>query len=177
MRALSLVVLLIGLAAGVVSMLAGIDQRERGGLRVKYLNLPTLAAGATVFGVVAYPLVQYSTLSKTLIVAIAASAGMAGAVAMVVIIAGWAVPSATREVKDTRYALQGHFARITASIAAQAQGEIEFTDSAVVRRAPARSLDGSPIEAGAEVVIERIEEGIAHVERWSTIARQLELPQ
>jgi membrane protein implicated in regulation of membrane protease activity len=94
---------------------------------------------------------------------------------MVGVIAGWAVPSASREVKDPRYDLQGHFARVTKAVGSGA-GEIEYTADDVVRRAEARSLDGGVIDAGVEVVIERIEDGIAHVERWSTIAEQLELP-
>jgi membrane protein implicated in regulation of membrane protease activity len=168
--------LLAGLVAGVVSMVGGIDQRERYSLRVRYLNLPTFAAFATVFGVVGYPLVRYTGLSAAAIFALAAVSAGAAAAGMVAIIAGWAVPSASREVKDPRYDLQGHFARVMKPVGAQAGGEIEFEEGSVARRAEARSLDGTTIGAGEEVVIERIEDGIAHVERWTTIAQQLELP-
>ena len=176
MRVLSVALLLAGLIAGVISMVAGIDQSERGGERVKYLNLPTFAAAATVFGIVSYPLLKYSGLSATAVIAISLAAAGAAAAGMVGIIAGWAVPSATRVVKDHRYDLQGHFARVTRAIDAHAGGEIAYTLDAGELIVPARSLDGRPIEAGAEVVIERIEDGMAHVERWSTIAQQLELP-
>jgi hypothetical protein len=42
--------------------------------------------------------------------------------------------------------------------------------------ARAMSLEGRTIEADAEVVIERVEDGVAYVELWSTIAEQLQLP-
>ena len=35
-------------------------------------------------------------------------------------------------------------------------------------------LEGATITAGTEVVIERIEDGIAYVELWSNIERELE---
>jgi membrane protein implicated in regulation of membrane protease activity len=176
-QALSLAILIAGLAAGVVSMVAGIDQRERGGRRVKYLNLPTFAAAATVFGVVAYPILKYTALGAAAVTAIAASAAAAAAAVMLWVIAGWAVPSASKEVKDPRYALQGHFGRVTGPIMPHGAGEIEYVEDTGTHRIAARSLDGAAIEAGAEVVIERIEDSVAHVERWSKIAQQLELPQ
>ncbi len=176
MRIVALAILFAGLVSGVVSMVAGIDQRERGGARVKYLNLPTIAAAASVFGIVAYPLAKYTGLNTVAIAVIAAAAAAAAPAGMVGVIAGWAVPSATRAVKDLRYDFQGHFARVTQAIAERAAGEIEYVNDAIAYRSRAASLDGGAIEAGAEVVIERIEDGTAHVERWSTIAKQLELP-
>jgi hypothetical protein len=176
MRIVALASLLAGLAAGVVSMVAGIDQRERGGARVKYLNLPTFASAAFIFGVVAYPLVEYSVLNGVVIAAIALSAAIAAAAGMLAIIAGWAVPSAAQVVHDPRYDLQGHFAQVIRAIDADACGEIEFDAGSGARRVHAESLDGAAIEAGTEVVIERIEHETAFVERWTTIARQLELP-
>ena len=168
--------LVAGLVAGVVSMVGGIDRSDRGGARVKYFNLPMLGAAATVFGIVGYPVAKYSTLSATGIIAIATAAGLGAAALMLGIIAGWAVPAARRAVKDPRYELQGHFARVVTPISGPATGEIEYDEGTVKRRARAESLDGAAIEFGAEVVIERIENGTAFVERWSKIARQLELP-
>jgi hypothetical protein len=176
MRVVAVAVLFAGLIAGVVSMVAGIDQRERGGARVKYLNLPTLAAGAAVFGIVAYPLAKYSHLGDLAIVVIALLAAAAAAAGMLGLIAGWAVPSAARVVKDARYDLQGQFARVTRAIAPPAPGEIEYQVEGTARRVRAASLDGRPIESGADVVIERIEDDTAHVQRWSVIAKELELP-
>src|SRR5262249_18612392 len=158
--------LVAGLAAGVVSMVGGIDQLGRGGARVRYLNVPTFAVAATVFGIVAYPLAKYTSLGVAAILVIAGAAGAAAGSAMLRGIAGWAVPSGAKEVKDERYTHQGQFGRITRAIDAGAGGEIEFSAEGAVHRVPARSLDEAPIELGTEVVIERIEGGIAFVERW-----------
>ena len=172
----ALVALVAGLAAGVVSMVGGIDQLGRGGARVRYLNVPTFAVAATVFGVVAYPIAKYTALGTPAIVLIAGAAGIAAGSAMLGVIAGWAVPSAEKEVKDERFTHQGQFGRITRAIDGSAGGEIEFSAEGKVQRVPARSLDDAPIELDTEIVIERIEGGTAFVERWTKIARQLELP-
>ena len=129
-----------------------------------------------MFGIVGYPLARYSTLHSAAILLISAGAAAGASAGMLGIIAGWAVPSASREVKDARYELQGHFARVSQAIAEHGVGEISYEEKGASHRRRAVSLDGRAIESGAEVVIERIEEDIAHVERWSKIAKQLELP-
>jgi membrane protein implicated in regulation of membrane protease activity len=86
------------------------------------------------------------------------------------------VPSARRETEDERYVLQGFVGRVTQAIGAGTPGEISYQLEGSWHRVRARSLDGNPIEAGTEIAIERIEDGVAWVERWSTIERQLEIP-
>ena len=176
MTALFLSVLTLGLVLGVVSMIAGIDREQRRGRWVKYLNLPTAGASATLFGLIGYPLAKYTSLRPGPLVAIALAAAVAGAVAMVAIIAGWAVPSAARDVPDERYVLQGHLARVTRAIESDGPGEISYEHEGRRPVARAASLDGTALALNAEVVIERVEDGLAYVERWSTIAKQLELP-
>jgi hypothetical protein len=90
------------------------------------------------------------------------------------VIAGWAVPSAARHAEDPRFALQGHPARVSQSISSGHAGEIFYEHDGARRVVPALGLEGLSIEAGAEVVIERIENGIAYVELWSNIERELE---
>ena len=165
--------LLAGLLVGVAAMLGGIDRKARHGAWVKYLNLPTAGAAAALFGIVGYPLAKYSSLGTAAMLAIAGAAAAAAAVGMVAVIAGWAVPSAARNVEDPRYALQGHPARVSQSIGAHA-GAIDYEHDGAHRTVAAVGLDSTPIAAGTEVVIERIEDGIAHVELWSNIERELE---
>ena len=45
-------------------------------------------------------------------------------------------------------------------------GEVIFRSAGVRRCAGARSEDGTAIEKGTEVVIERYEKGIAYVKKW-----------
>ncbi|MEO8881175.1 MAG: hypothetical protein ABI446_12350 [Gemmatimonadaceae bacterium] len=166
--------LLAGLLAGVGAMLGGIDRRQRHGAWVKYLNLPTAAAAAALFGIVGYPLAKYSSLGLPAIFAIAGASAAAAAAGMVAVIAGWAVPSAALHAEDPRYALQGHPARVSHSITIGCAGEIFFEHDGARRTVPAVGLEGATISVGTEVVIERIEDGIAHVELWSNIERELE---
>jgi hypothetical protein len=143
---------------------------------VKYVNLPMLGVAATLFGLVGYPLVAYSALGAAVSVAIATIVAVAGAAAMLGVIAGWAVPSALRSPQDERYLLQGHLATVTRVIRGDDPGEIAYEHDGHRHTVDARSLDGKMIAAGVDVVIERVENAIAYVELWSTIERQLELP-
>lgn len=166
--------LLAGLVVGVIAMIGGIDRKQRHGAWVKYLNLPTAGAAAALFGIVGYPLAKYSSLSTLAMVAIAGAAALAAAGGMVAVIAGWAVPSAALHAEDPRFALQGHPARVSQSMTAGRAGEIVFEHDGERRLVPALGLEGAAIDAGTEVVIERIENGVAHVELWSNIERELE---
>jgi hypothetical protein len=168
--------LLVGLTIGVTAMIRGIDRKQRHGAWVKYLNLPTAGAAAALFGIVGYPLAKYSSMGTAAMLAIAGASAAAAAVGMVAIIAGWAVPSAALHVEDPRYALQGHPARVSQSISSGRAGEIAYEHDGTRRTVPAVGLEGAAIGAGAEVVIERIENGIAYVELWSTIEKQMEIP-
>lgn len=171
--------LILGLALGVVTMIRGIDRHLQRRGRVSPLSMPSLAAFFTVAGAVGYPLVRYTTLATPVVTAIAVAAGLAAGAAAFGLVAGWAVPSAAREEEDPRFLLQGHFARVTRAIGdgATGAGEIEYEHDGVLQRVPARGLDDKAIPEGAEVVIERVEDGVAYVELWSTIAQQLKLPQ
>ena len=166
--------LLAGLLGGVVAMLGGIDRKQRHGAWVKYLNLPTAGAAAALFGIVGYPLAKYSSLGTAAMLAIAGASAIAAAAGMVALIAGWAVPSAALHGEDIRFALQGHPARVSQSISPGHTGEIFFEHDGARRTVPAVGLEGATIADGTEVVIERIEDGIAYVELWSNIERELE---
>ena len=176
MRILFLAAFILGLVLGVVSMIAGIDRDQRRGRWVRFINLPTAGVAATLFGLVGYPLAKYSSLGPLAMTLIAGSAALVGAVGMLVLIAGWAVPSAARDVEDERYVLQGHLAHVTRAIRPTETGEITFEHEGRQYTLRACSIDGKLIAQNSEVVIERIEDEIAYVELWSTIAKQLELP-
>jgi len=167
---------LAGLVLGVVSMLVGIQKDSPPRTARSMFNLATIGAFVTVTGAVGYPLARYTTLGSIAVSGIALLAGLAGWGLAVAMIAGWAVPSARRETEDERYTLQGFVGKVTQPIGDGTVGEISYQLEGAWHSNRARSLDGKPIESGTEIAIERIEEGIAWVERWSTIERQLELP-
>ena len=171
-----LIALIAGLVLGVTAMLRGIDRHLQQKGRVALLNAPTIAAFATVAGAVGYPLARYSPLEMAVVSMIAAASGLAVAMGMFGLLAGWIVPSAARDVEDMRYVLQGHFGRVTEDIGSPGSGQISYELGGTRHALPACGLDGQRIEAGVDVVIERIEDGVAHVAPWSTIAKELELP-
>lgn len=167
---------LAGLVLGVIAMLVGIQKDSPPRTARSLFNLATIGAFVTVAGAVGYPIARYSTLGPLAVTAIALAAGLAAWGLAVAMIAGWAVPSAARETEDERYTLQGFVGKVTQPIGNGTMGEISYQLEGAWHRARARSLDGQPIEGGTEIAIERIEDGVAWVERWSTIERQLELP-
>jgi hypothetical protein len=69
--------------------------------------------------------------------------------------------------------LQGHIATVTAPIGVGIEGEIEYVVEGARHTARARGLDGSTAEQGIEVVIERIEDGVAYVEPWVEVEKRL----
>lgn len=168
--------LILGLALGVVAMIRGIDRHLARRGRVSPFSMPSLAAFFSVTGAVGYPLARYTTLGMVAVTLIAAVSGLAAAAGSYAFVAGWAVPSAANDAEDPRFLLQGHFGRVTRGIGAGGSGEIVYEHDGAQRHLPARGLDDAEIPQGAEIVIERVEDGVAYVELWSRIASELQLP-
>jgi len=172
---------LAGLVLAVGAMLFGVERTRPSvdgsptiGAR---LTVPNVAAFATVFGAVGYLLHRYSSLGTLAIFVIAAIAGALGVVGAILLVARWALPAVAAEVVDERYVLQGHPARVTALVAdatgAPSAYEISYEEGGATHRLRAQSLEGTALTPGSEVVIERVENGIAYVEAWSVVERRL----
>ena len=177
---------LAGLVLGVGAMLFGVERKAKVapplpgaepptvGAR---LTVPNVAAFATLFGAIGYLLHRYTTLGTGATLVIAAVIGVAGVVGAILLVARWALPGVVSEVPDERYLLQGTPARVTrvigSSIGAPSAYEISYDEKGRTHVLPARSLDGAPLPEGADVVIERVEEGYAYVEAWSVVERRL----
>jgi hypothetical protein len=67
----------------------------------------------------------------------------------------------------------GHLARVTKPIGEVEAGEIVYEVDGVPYTAAAMSLDGGAMETGTDVVIERVEDGVAHVEEWAHVEKRL----
>ncbi len=137
-------------------------------------NLPLWAAFCTVFGAAGYLLTRYTTLGLAARVLIAMGVGAAAVFGAIALIAKWAIPSARRDPEDPRYVLQGHPARVARAIGDSSRpGEIAYEIDGTRYASQAISIDGQPVEAGAEVVIERVEDGVAYVEPWSAVEQRI----
>lgn len=168
--------LILGLILGVVAMMRGIDRHLARRGRVAPLNMPTVGAFFTILGAVGYPIARYAALHPVATWVIALGSGLAAAAGVFWLLAGYIVPSAANDVEDERYRLQGHPARVTRAMSEDDDGEIEYEEHGIRYTVSARALTGERVAEGAEVVIERVEDGVAHVELWSRIADELQLP-
>jgi hypothetical protein len=74
---------------------------------------------------------------------------------------------------DERYLLQGHPARVTRAITADGAGEIAYVADGRRYAVVARSLEGDALAQDTEVAIERVEDGVAYVERWTRVEERL----
>ncbi len=173
-RAAFLGAILLGLILGVRAMIIGLARTQEQ-LRASMFNLPTIGGWFTLFGFVGYLLDRYTSLGLMTVVIIAALAALAAAGGVYALINGWALPSAARDVEDERYVLQGHIGTVSLAIGTDHDGEISYSHDASAYTTPARAIDGRSIEIGTEIVIERIENGVAFVELWSVIEKQLEM--
>jgi NfeD-like partner-binding protein len=192
MAQLFLASFLIGLILAVFAMLAGVERPRRRATPVvsgpivsretlmaasneisARFYVPLVAGFATTFGAVGYPLARYSSLGAVWQLAIAITIGAVAAAVAIVVIAGWALPAARRDVPDERYLLQGTIARVTDPIDIATGGRIVVEINGTMHTVRAVSLNGAYIGNGAEVVIERIESDTAFVEPWSQVEQRL----
>ncbi|HKO14737.1 MAG TPA: hypothetical protein VJU87_00805 [Gemmatimonadaceae bacterium] len=177
MSVVFLTAFIVGLLLAVGVMLFGVERHASGGERSAgslHTWVPVAAAFAILFGLVGYLLLR----SGERAVLPLAGALLAGAVAAVL---GWwtVVKSAAIvpefDVDDERYVLQGHIARVVDPIGPgeAGEGQIAFDVGPQQRTLRARTVDGVALDAGAEVVIERIEGDVAFVEPWMQVEKRL----
>lgn len=189
MNALFLTVLLLGLVAGVRAMLLGTEHLPRGvqlpaphertsehvtdAEPSALFNWASAAAFAFAFGLVGYLCTRFSTWGIPLRVIAASAAGGAAITLQSLLIARWAIPSARAENVDERYLLQGTIGRISREVPAHGEGELQYTLDNVSYTLPARELVGAPLAYDVEVVLDRVEGGVAYVEPWAQVEQRL----
>lgn len=136
-----------------------------GAIHISWFNASTVLAFLAWFGGTGYLLTKYSHVLSFFIVLLATFAGFA---------AGWIVlrfllklvgPSDV-PLRDEERRLIGALAKVSMTIRENGTGEIIFPLGGGRSCSGARSEDGTCIEKGAEVVIEKYEQGIAYVKRW-----------
>jgi hypothetical protein len=172
----------VGLVLAVYSMLRGVERgapssdgpplgNASGPARTS-LRAPSVAVWATVFGLVGYLLNRFTLLGTPVIVGLAATLALGSAIALGAWLVQSVIPAAQQDEVDERYALQGHLARVSRPIGTTA-GEIVYTVNGAPRAVTALSIDGTPLAAGVDVVIERVEHDIAYVEAWVQVEQRI----
>ena|SRR5436305_2943919 len=176
MVAVFIIALIAGLLMGVAIMLYGVEgpraaNAEGPGKSVVRHALPFAAAFAIAFGVAGYSLFKFFAAAGA--VGGALAVGLAVALLTRWVVAKSAAMPVEHDIDDERYVLQGHVARVVSSIVAGSEGRISFDLGDEHRTLRARSLDDAPVDAGTEVVIERIEGDLAYVEPWLQVEQRL----
>jgi dihydroxyacid dehydratase/phosphogluconate dehydratase len=91
---------------------------------------------------------------------------------MITLLAKWALRGASDSLGDEQE-IQGQLAVVTSDIEEHAPGEISYEHLGATIRVAARALGGAPIPIGVDVVIDRIENGVALVEEWAVVEQRL----
>ena len=170
-----LIAFIAGLLLAVRIMFFGAERRRGGSADVLPLRRsePAIAAFLVMFGVAGYLLTRPGRLSPAAGAGAAFVLGMAWAALVTRLAIATARVQPEHDPDDPRFVLQGHVAVVTTAIPADGEGTIAYGESDARRSLPARSIDGQAIEAGLEVCIERVEEGVAFVELWALVEARL----
>jgi hypothetical protein len=163
-----------GLLLAVFAMLHGVEhaRRNRSKAPSPFFNLPAIAAFAVGFGAAGYPLVSRTRLPFWAVLLIALGSGALAISGMITLLARWAL----RDIGHSSVPsdeIQGQLAVVTKEIAPGSAGEIAYEHLGRHLRIPARALSERPLSIGAEVVIDRIENGVGFVEEWSVVEQRL----
>ena len=163
-----------GLVLAVFAMLHGVEHARRNRSRAPsaFFNLPVMAAFAVGFGAVGYPLASRTTLPVWGVLLIAIGGGALAISGMITLLARWAlrgIRTAPGEVDE----IQGQLAIVSREISPAGTGEISYDQMGKQVHLPARTLSDKPALVGTDVVIDRIENGVAFVEEWSAVEQRL----
>lgn len=162
-----------GLMLAVFAMLHGVERRNRARAPSAFFNLPAIAAFAVGFGAVGYLLVSRSRLPLWAILLIAIASGALAISGMITLLAQWALRDLAARSLAEADEIQGQLAIVTRAITLAGAGEISYEQQGKQLRVPARGLSEKTLPVGSDVVIDRIENGIALVEEWAVVERRL----
>lgn len=133
------------------------------------LNLNGALVFLLVFGVLGYLLHNGQGAQLLATVMIAALVGALAAIGVNAALTRIFITSQAGELTADSSRLEGRLATVSIAIRAQGLGEVVYTGEAGARHSiGARSADGSPIAADAQVVIVEAERGVATVQPWDS---------
>ena len=166
-----------GLVLAVFAMLHGVEHTRRRRNRSRkpspIFNLPAVAAFAVGFGAVGYPLASRTRLPAWGIILIAIGGGALAITGMITLLARWALRGLSNPLPSEGQEIQGQLAVVIRDITPVREGEISYDHLGSRELLPARSLGTTVIPTGSEVVIDRIEGGVAYVEEWAVVEQRL----
>jgi uncharacterized membrane protein YphA (DoxX/SURF4 family) len=177
LKILFLIAFIGGLVLAVFAMLHGVEharrRRNRSRAPSPFFNLPAVAAFAVGFGAVGYPLASRTRLPAWAVILIAIGGGALTITGMITLLARWALRGLSAPFSSEDQEIQGTLAVVTKEITPAREGEISYEHLGKRELALARSLGVTAISSGSEVVIDRIENGVAFVEEWAVVEQRL----
>lgn len=163
-----------GLVLAVFVMLHGLEHARRNRSRAPspFFNLPAMAAFVVGFGAVGYPLVSRTTLPAWGVLLIAIGGGALAISGVITLLARWALRGIGTTPGEGDE-IQGQLAIVSREISLTGTGEISYERLGRQIHISARALSDKPVPIGTDVVIDRIENGIAFVEEWAVVEQRL----
>jgi len=144
----------------------------RGGAKggISWFNASTAMAFLAWFGGTGYILTKHSHFVALTSLSISMLSGLfAGAV--VFRFMARIVKATESQLLDWDYRMEGAVGFISSPIRENGTGEMIFEQNSIRKSLAARSGDGTSLEKGTEVVIERYDNGIAYVRKWEEFTR------
>jgi len=164
-----------GLLLTVRLMFFGAERRRRHPPDVLPLRRsePAIVAFLLMFGIAGYVAVRNGRLvpAGSLIVATVLGIIFAAVMTRLAIVTARIQPE--HDPDDPRFLLQGRVGLVTVAIPANGEGMIRYEDASTAVTVRAHDIENGAIAAGEEVCIERVEDGVAHVERWVLVEERL----
>lgn len=175
MTSLYLTAFIAGLLLGVRAMFFGAERRAAtaGAAMPLRRSEPAAVTFLIAFGVAGYLIGRRDAPSDGIVAGLALVIGTVAALAGTRLAIAMARMTPEHDPDDPRFLLQGHTAVVTVTIPARGQGAITLPDEGTSRVVPARAIDDDAIAAGEEVCIERVDGGVATVERWALVEQRL----
>jgi len=165
-----LVVFIGGLVTAVYAMLQGVTTAPGtpAPTRIMRKSAPAVAGFAVAFGVLGYLLTTRSSLSPWKVLGISA---LGAALTLTMTAPG--LVRLTRRTSSADPELEGQLAEVITALSASKAGEISYQRDGRSIRQPALNVNDGIFQPGKEVVIDRVENGIAYVEDWETVEARL----
>ena len=167
-----LVVFIAGLLLAVFAMLNGV-RRNQSRAPSAFFNLPAVAAFAIGFGAAGYPLASRTQLPVWGILLIAMAVGALAISGMITLLAQWAFRGISAASAAEEQEIQGQLAIVTRDVMVSAPGEISYEYLGRKVKIAARPISAKALPVGTDVVIDRIENGVAFVEEWAVVEQRL----
>jgi hypothetical protein len=166
-----LLVFIAGLGVGVYSMLQGVTPATAAGAttRIGMITGPSVALFAVAFGAIGYLCTTRTSLSHPVILMIA----LAGGAVTIPLSAPLLAKLARSKYASAEIEIGGQLAKVVQPITEAAAGEISYVHDGNEFRNRALNLVDGTLERGRDVVIDRIEDGVAYVEAWERVEKRL----